>query len=101
VPDGAEAVVTGGVLLLVEDDPDHAFLVRRRLSKHRLGLAVEHLTTAAEASARLAAHGDARCVVLDLSLPDARGTDALHAVREADPRTAALPPLHRDVPSTA
>jgi diguanylate cyclase (GGDEF)-like protein/PAS domain S-box-containing protein len=74
-----------GVLLLVEDDPDHAFLVRRRLDEHAgLGLPVVHLSTVADATARLAA-GDVRCVVLDLSLPDAKGMEALHRVRDVDP----------------
>jgi diguanylate cyclase (GGDEF)-like protein/PAS domain S-box-containing protein len=50
-----------------------------------VGLAFEHCATAAAAAARLAT-GDVRCVVLDLSLPDARGMDALHLVRAADPR---------------
>ena len=73
-----------GVLLLVEDDPDHAFLVRRRLVDHgALGLAVVHLSTAAQATARLA-DGDVRCVLLDLSLPDAQGMEAVHALREVD-----------------
>jgi diguanylate cyclase (GGDEF)-like protein/PAS domain S-box-containing protein len=83
VPDAGDA--GHHVLLLVEDDPDHAFLVRRQLSDSReLGLPVVHLTTAAAAAARLAA-GDVRCVVLDLSLPDAHGMQALHAVREVAP----------------
>ena len=74
-----------GALLLVEDDPDHAFLVRRRLrDADGLGLEVEHLTTASEAATRLA-RGGVRCVVLDLSLPDAHGMQALHAMREVDP----------------
>ena len=73
-----------GVLLLVEDDPDHAFLVRRRLADHgALGLQVVHLTTAAAATARLEA-GGVRCVLLDLSLPDAQGMQALHALRAVD-----------------
>lgn len=72
-------------MLLVEDDPDHAFLVRRRLREQlRLDLDVVHLRTAAEAVRRLA-QGDVRCVVLDLSLPDAKGLEAVSAVRAADP----------------
>ncbi len=74
-----------GVLLLVEDDPDQAYLVRRRLADHgALGLEVVHLATAAEAAARLA-EGDVRCVVVDLSLPDARGMEAVLALRAVDP----------------
>jgi diguanylate cyclase (GGDEF)-like protein len=74
-----------GTLLLVEDDPDHAFLVRRQLADHGgLGLRVEHASTAAGAARRLAEPG-IRCVVLDLSLPDARGLAALEALRAVDP----------------
>lgn len=57
------------VLLLVEDDPDHAFLVRRRLREQlQPEFDVVHLATAAEATTQLA-RGHVRCVVLDLSLP--------------------------------
>ena len=74
-----------GVLLLVEDDPDHAFLVRRQLGAHpEIRLAVVHVTTAAEATTRLAV-GDVGCVVVDLSLPDASGLEAVHALRAVDP----------------
>jgi diguanylate cyclase (GGDEF)-like protein/PAS domain S-box-containing protein len=73
------------VLLLVEDDPDHAFLVGRSLRAQLLpDLDVVHLSTAAEAVARLA-HDDVRCVVLDLSLPDAQGLDAVRTLRAQDP----------------
>ena len=77
-----------GVLLLVEDDPDQAFLVSRRLREQLMPhLEVVHLGTAAEATQRLA-EGDVRCVVLDLSLPDAKGLEAVAAVRAADPTVA-------------
>jgi diguanylate cyclase (GGDEF)-like protein/PAS domain S-box-containing protein len=78
-------VAPPGVLLLVEDDPDHAFLVRRSLRAQLLpDLDVVHLSTAAEAVAGLSEH-DVKCVVLDLSLPDARGLDAVRALRSRDP----------------
>jgi diguanylate cyclase (GGDEF)-like protein/PAS domain S-box-containing protein len=74
-----------GVLLLVEDDPDHAFLVRRRLREQLTPeLEVIHLGTAREAASRVAL-GDVRCVVLDLSLPDAEGLQAVQALRTAAP----------------
>jgi diguanylate cyclase (GGDEF)-like protein/PAS domain S-box-containing protein len=75
------------VLLLVEDDPDQAFLVSRRLREQLLNVEVVHLGTAAEATERLA-QGDVSCVVLDLSLPDAKGLEAVKAVRAADPAVA-------------
>ncbi|MDQ1688753.1 MAG: hypothetical protein QOK42_1728 [Frankiaceae bacterium] len=81
----SRSTVADGVLLLVEDDPDHAFLIRRRLQEQFAShLEVVHLTTAAQATNRLR-RGDVRCVVLDLSLPDARGLDAVHALRAVDP----------------
>jgi diguanylate cyclase (GGDEF)-like protein/PAS domain S-box-containing protein len=74
-----------GVILLVEDDPDQAFLTRHCLREQVLPeLDVVHVSTAAEATARLTQQ-DVRCVVLDLSLPDARGLEALRAFRSQDP----------------
>jgi diguanylate cyclase (GGDEF)-like protein/PAS domain S-box-containing protein len=77
-----------GVLLLVEDDPDQAFLVRRRLRDQLpQGMEVVHLGTVTEAKARLA-DGDVCCVLLDLSLPDAKGLEAVSGIRAADPSVA-------------
>ncbi|MDP3712529.1 MAG: EAL domain-containing protein [Mycobacteriales bacterium] len=73
------------MILLVEDDPDHAFLIRRQLAEHDLGRReLVHLTTAAAAALRLAA-GDVACVILDLSLPDAKGMEGLNVLRAVDP----------------
>ncbi len=80
-----EQTETSGVLLLVEDDPDHAFLIRRQLAEHGpREHTLVHLTTAAEARDRLRT-ADVRCVILDLSLPDARGMEGLEALRAANP----------------
>jgi diguanylate cyclase (GGDEF)-like protein/PAS domain S-box-containing protein len=74
-----------GVLLVVEDDPDHAFLVRRQLRERLLAeLDILQLGTAAAAAERLQ-QDDVRCVVLDLSLPDAKGLEAVRQVRAAAP----------------
>ncbi|MGI8535574.1 MAG: EAL domain-containing response regulator [Mycobacteriales bacterium] len=82
---GSDAPVTG-VLLLIEDDPDHAFLVRRRLrDRVDLDLQVVHVVTAAAATERLRV-GDVRCVVVDLPLPDARGLEAVLAIRAVAPK---------------
>ncbi|MGB8650575.1 MAG: EAL domain-containing protein [Mycobacteriales bacterium] len=79
------AAAPAGVLLLVEDDPDQAFLVRRRLREQVLpDFEVVHLTTVASAANRLAER-DVRCVLLDLSLPDAKGLEAVQALRVVDP----------------
>ncbi|MFN2537573.1 MAG: EAL domain-containing protein [Mycobacteriales bacterium] len=83
LPAGAAADEDAGVLLLVEDDPDHAFLVTRRLREQLpKGWRVERLATAAAACARLS-EGSVSCVVLDLSLPDARGLEAVTRMRGA------------------
>jgi diguanylate cyclase (GGDEF)-like protein/PAS domain S-box-containing protein len=80
-----QASLQQGVLLLVEDDPDHAFLVRRQLQQRLLpDLQIVQLGSVAEATSRLA-RGDVRCVILDLSLPDAKGLEAVRAVRAAAP----------------
>ncbi len=72
------------VLLLVEDDVDYAGLIRLTCEAGDLELKVVHVTSAREAMLRLAL-GDVRCVLLDLSLPDARGIDGLNLLREVDP----------------
>ncbi len=80
-----DAVDALGCVLLVEDNVDHAFLVRRQLAEHEVARRpVEHVATAAEAVARLQEPGVA-CVLLDLTLPDAREMDALLALRAVDP----------------
>jgi diguanylate cyclase (GGDEF)-like protein len=72
-------------VLLVEDNPGDARLVRELLELGWDGeLSLHHVTTLAEAAVHVAA-GDAGCVLLDLSLPDAQGLEALDALREASP----------------
>lgn len=69
-------------LLLVEDDPDHAFLVRRRLHEGpTLDLDFIERSTAAGAATVLASGGVA-CVIADLNLPDATGLEVLSRLRE-------------------
>jgi diguanylate cyclase (GGDEF)-like protein/PAS domain S-box-containing protein len=85
LPVGDASDDSAGVLLLVEDDPDHAFLVTRRLRDQLArGWQVEHHGTAAGARSRLE-RGDVTCVVLDLSLPDAKGLEVVTMVRRAAP----------------
>jgi diguanylate cyclase (GGDEF)-like protein/PAS domain S-box-containing protein len=82
-----QSATTGGagVLLLVEADAEHAQLACRQLAEHpALGLSVVHLGTAAAAVERLSSR-DVRCVVLDLTLPDAQGLEAVERVRRVDP----------------
>jgi signal transduction histidine kinase/CheY-like chemotaxis protein len=72
-------------VLLVEDNPGDAFLVQELLSEvGGLQLSVNRVERVAEALEQLAqSRFDA--VLLDLSLPDARGLEAVHRVRSALP----------------
>src|SRR5205085_12689060 len=72
-------------IVLVEDSPEYAALVREMLhDAFGLGIELAHYELVADAEAGLR---DARadCVLLDLPLPDARGLEGLHAIRAADP----------------
>ena len=72
-------------VLLVEDDPDFALLVGEGLRDAWRGeLEVHEVTRLGDALDHLAEHG-ADCMVLDLSLPDAAGLDAVARVVEAAP----------------
>jgi diguanylate cyclase (GGDEF)-like protein len=73
------------LVLLVEDDPDQAALVRIMLES-ALGQNHElvHVDRVAEAQDELA-QGDMTCVLLDLSLPDARELQGLLQLHAAAP----------------
>ena len=72
------------VVLLVEDDPDHAFILTRGLAGlDAPQVHVEHVGSAAAAVEALAAGSPIDCVLCDLTLPDARGLEALEMVRRA------------------
>ena len=60
-------------LLLVEDDPQDAFLVCRHLADLPYGGAVEHVDTVQNAQAQLAQSGNIACVMVDLKLGDGSG----------------------------
>lgn len=68
-----------GSILVVEDDPSVAAVLRRVLSRLDPGIAC--VSTGAAAVSRLGM-GGIRLVVLDLSLPDLDGTDVCRRVRE-------------------
>jgi diguanylate cyclase (GGDEF)-like protein len=72
-------------ILLVEDDPDQATLVRRMLET-ALGPGHElvHADRIADAREELS-YQDVACVLLDISLPDARELEGLRELREAAP----------------
>jgi signal transduction histidine kinase/HPt (histidine-containing phosphotransfer) domain-containing protein len=72
-------------ILLVEDNPGDAFLVREALEEAIPGRHILELAgRLGEGLARLAAEAFG-LVVLDLSLPDSRGLDTLRAVRARAP----------------
>ncbi|MFJ4715515.1 PP2C family protein-serine/threonine phosphatase [Streptomyces sp. NPDC088785] len=76
-------------ILLIEDDPGDALLVEELLHDTGLPSTLITTTTLAGARAELAA-GPVDCILLDLHLPDAFGTDAVTAVRAAAPHTAVI-----------
>jgi signal transduction histidine kinase len=73
-------------VLLVEDNPGDVDLVREHLADARTPprVELEHAERVADAVARLGG-GGIDAVLLDLSLPDARGLEALHRMRAAAP----------------
>ncbi|GAA4528854.1 SpoIIE family protein phosphatase [Nonomuraea sp. C10] len=70
------------LVLLVEDDPQDAFIVRELLEDGDLSVRLEWARSLDEAR-HLLARQRVQCVLLDLGLPDARGLSALAAMREA------------------
>lgn len=74
-------------VLVVEDDPDIAELISRRLRS--LGLCSSHVSTGE--AAILVVRGDPPALVLlDLLLPGINGWDVVDAIR-SDPSTAGIP----------
>lgn len=71
-------------VLLVEDDPADAGLVRIALKSFGSRFALSHVTSLAEALRRLEGQG-CDVVLLDLSLPDSMGLDTIRHMREAAP----------------
>src|SRR5687768_8583466 len=76
-------------LVLVEDDPQYAFLVAEMLAdafgRERIELAV--YSTVAAATECLAGID---CALVDLSLPDAAGLDVVERVQETAPGLAVI-----------
>lgn len=75
-------------LLLIEDDDGDAFLVEELLKQAQAPPKMARARTLAEARARLT--DDIQCVLVDLSLPDAMGLEALQMVVELAPAAAVL-----------
>jgi PAS domain S-box-containing protein len=77
-----------GRLLVCEDDPDAAAILKQTLERD--GFSVDVVGTAAEAQAALGVRNPYRALVLDLVLPDRHGLVLIQALREA-PATRELP----------
>lgn len=71
-------------ILLVEDNPGDADLVREALTTASSRVQIEHVDSLAEAGSRLAA-GNVDVVLLDLSLPDATGLQAVERLHGSAP----------------
>ena len=85
---GLAGAVGGPVrVLLVEDDPGDALLVKEILSETDLEVELERVMSVAEALPRLP---DADCVLLDLALPDSFGLEGLRAVLATTPHVAVI-----------
>lgn len=78
-------------LLLIEDNPSHAALVRRALQRCDQDVRVEHVGTGAAARTHLLdPRGWFDLVLLDLKLPDCSGHDVLREVK-TDPARRGMP----------
>jgi DNA-binding NarL/FixJ family response regulator len=84
-------------ILAVDDHP----LTREALARVLAQVAPREADTLAAACARLVADPDIRLVVLDPTLPDADGVDALQPIMEASPKALVLVLADRDDPATA
>jgi signal transduction histidine kinase/ActR/RegA family two-component response regulator len=85
---GMTASDDAGRILYVDDNPSNLRLVEKILMRHP-GLRL-HLATTGSDGLALATEELPDLVLLDLDLPDVRGTDVLLALR-ADPRTGSIP----------
>lgn len=73
-------------LLLVEDSPEDAYLLRKMLDRYgSQDIELTHVESMREAEKHLA-EGAVDIVLLDLTLPDARGLEAIQRAHAAAPR---------------
>ena len=75
-------------LLLIEDDPEDAYLVEELLAESDISPKITWVRSLAEGRERLA--DDVQCVLVDLSLPDAVELEALRQVLAMAPDKAVL-----------
>jgi serine phosphatase RsbU (regulator of sigma subunit) len=76
-------------VLLIEDDPGDAYLVRDLLESGGRDYDVTWVQDIAEATTALC-DAEFECALLDLGLPDSQGLEALHRLNQVSPRTAAV-----------
>jgi len=82
--------------LLVEDNPDHAELVRRNFRAEEFNSTLDHVVDGEQALAYLAGKGEFAgrgrpdVVLLDLNLPKIDGHEVLRSIK-ADPDLATIP----------
>ncbi len=76
-------------VLLIEDDPGDAYLVRDLLESGSRDFEVTWVHNIAEATSALT-EAEFDCALLDLGLPDSEGLDTLHRLHKVNPRTAAV-----------
>ena len=67
--------------MLVEDDPDQRFLIARALSREYDGSIELGSATSLQEACRYIRADDPDCILLDLSLPDARGVAGVETLR--------------------
>ncbi len=81
------------LILLVEDNPAHAELVKRSLEEQRIGYQITHLSDGEQAVEYLFQRGDfadkqkhprPHIILLDLRLPRLDGLDVLRQIKTAD-----------------
>jgi diguanylate cyclase (GGDEF)-like protein len=83
-------------VLIVEDDPQDAALLRAHLEYARSqALALRHVVSLGSAQ-EVASSEDLDVALIDLGLPDARNLDALHGLREAAPDLPVIVVTARD-----
>ncbi|GLW07444.1 hypothetical protein Misp01_25740 [Microtetraspora sp. NBRC 13810] len=88
LPGAAAASPETLALLLIEDDEGDAFLVEDVLNDTGIPVKLTWVRNLAESRARLTA--EVQCVLVDLSLPDATGLQALEQVLTLAPHAAVL-----------
>jgi CheY-like chemotaxis protein len=75
--------VSGATVLLVDDNPDHLILMRRRLSEAGFNIVAEALTP--DQASSLAQHHSPDAVVMDLWLSGTEPSDVVAMIKQASP----------------